>query len=73
LSDNEYKYSTALMFTYIKLCNHNKTKLNVIDLAFNLEYNCWENGVRQIDVINDMKNKNYKDEVIRIKKVDMKL
>ena len=60
------------MFTYIKLCNHNKIKLNVIDLAFNLEYNCWENGVRPIDVINDMKNKNYKDEVIRIKKVDMK-
>ena len=31
-SDNKYKYSTALMFAYINLCNHNKTKLNIDDL-----------------------------------------
>jgi len=71
-SDNKYKYSTALMFAYINSCNHNKTKLNVDDLAFNLEYNCWENSIRPIDVINDMKNKKYKDEVFRINHVDMK-
>jgi hypothetical protein len=66
-SDDKYKYSTALMFAYINLCNHHKTKLNVDNLKFNLEYNCWENNVRPIDVINNMKNKKYKDEVFRIK------
>ena len=39
-SDDKYKYSTALMFAYINLCNHDKTKLNVDNLKFNLEYNC---------------------------------
>lgn len=71
-SDNKYKYSTELMFAYINLCNHDKTKFNVHDLAFNLEYNCWENGVRPIDVMNDIKNKKYKDEVYRIKNANMK-
>lgn len=71
-SDNKYKYSTELMFAYINLCNHNKTRLNIDDLAFNLEYNCWENGLRPIDVMNDIKNKKYKEKVFKIKHVDMK-
>ena len=71
-SDEKYKYSNALMFAYINLHNHNKTKLKLDDLKFNLEYNCWENNVRPIDVINDMKNKKYKDEVFRIKNANMK-
>ena len=52
--------------------NHNKTKLNLDNLKFNLEYNCWENNVRPIDVIHDMKNKKYKDQVFRIKNADIK-
>jgi len=71
-SDNKYKYSTALMFAYINLCKPNKNKLNLDDLDFNLEYNSWENNVRPIDVLNDMKNKKYKDEVSRIKNADIK-
>jgi disulfide oxidoreductase YuzD len=71
-SDDKYKYSTALMFSYINLCKPNKTKLDLDDLHFNLEYNCWENNVRPIDVLNDMKNKKYKDEVSRIKTADIK-
>ena len=71
-SDDKYKYSTALMFAYINSCNHDKTKLNLDDLMFNLEYNCWENNVRPIDVLNNMKNKKYKDDVIRIKNANMK-
>ena len=71
-SDNKYKYSTALMFAYINLYKPNKNKLNLNDLSFNLEYNSWENNVRPIDVLNDMKNKKYKDEVSRIKNADIK-
>ena len=71
-SDNKYKYSTALMFDYINLYKPNKNKLNLNDLSFNLEYNSWENNVRPIDVVNDMKNKKYKDEVLRIKNADIK-
>lgn len=71
-SDNKYKYSTALMFAYINLFKPNKKKLNIDDLKFNLEYNCWENNVRPIDVLNDIKNKKYKNEVSRIKKANIK-
>ena len=71
-SDEKYKYSTALMFAYINLCKPKKEKLNLDDLKFNLEYNCWANNVRPIDVLNDMKNKKYKDEVARIKKANIK-
>lgn len=41
------------MFTYINLCKPNKTKLNLDDLKFNFEYNCWKNNVRPIIVINE--------------------
>ena len=71
-SDNKYKYSTALMFSYINLCKPNKNKLNLEELNFNLEYNSWENNVRPIDVLNDMKNKKYKDEVSRIRNANIK-
>ena len=71
-SDNKYKYSTALMFAYINLYKPNKNKLNLNDLSFNLEYNSWENNVRPIDVLNDMKNKKYKDEVSRIRNANIK-
>ena len=44
------------MFTYINLCNpNNKTKLKLDDLKFNLKYNCWENNICPIDVLNDIK------------------
>jgi len=71
-SDNKYKYSTAFMFAYINLYKPNKTKLKLDELKFNLEYNCWKNNVRPIDVINDMKNKKYKDEIVRIENADIK-
>ena len=71
-SDERYKYSIALMFAYINLCKPNKTKLNLDDLKFNLEYNSWKNNVRPIDVLNDMKNKKYKDEISRIKTANIK-
>jgi hypothetical protein len=72
-SDNKYKYSIELMFAYINLYNpNNKTKLNVDDLKFNLEYNCWENNVCPIDVLNDIKNKKYKNEIVRIKNANIK-
>jgi disulfide oxidoreductase YuzD len=71
-SDKKYKYSTALMFAYINLYKPNKHKLNLDDLKFNLEYNSWTNNVRPIDVLNDMKNKKYKDEVSRIKNANIK-
>ena len=51
-SDGKYKYSTGLMFAYINLCKPKKEKLNLDELRFNLEYNCWENNVRPIDVLN---------------------
>ena len=34
-SDDKYKYSTALMFAYINLCNPNTTKLKLNELDFN--------------------------------------
>lgn len=71
-SDDKYKYSISLMFSYINLCKPNKNKLNISDLSFNLEYNCWENNVRPIDVIKDLNNKKYKDEVERIKNANIK-
>jgi len=71
-SDDKYAYSTALMFAYINLCKPTKTKLKLDELKFNLEHNSWANNVRPIDVIEDMKNKKYKDEVQRIKKANTK-
>lgn len=47
-------------------------KLSIDDLKFNLEYNSWANHVRPIDVLNNMGNKKYKDEVSRIKNADIK-
>jgi disulfide oxidoreductase YuzD len=70
-SDDKYKYSTALMVAYLNLHNHTKSKLKLHELAFNLEHNYWENGVRPIDVMNDIKNKKYKDEVFRIENANM--
>ena len=46
-------------------------KLSIDDLKFNLEYNSWANNIRPIDVLQDMKNKKYKDEVSRIKNSDI--
>jgi hypothetical protein len=70
-SDDKYAYSTALMFAYINLCKPTKTKLKVDELRFNLDYNSWENNVRPVDVLDDMKNKKYKKEVDRIKNADL--
>jgi hypothetical protein len=69
-SDDNYKYSTALMFSYINLYKPKKTKMKISDLLFNLEFTCWENKIRPIDVIKDIKNKKYKKEVERINNVD---
>ncbi len=71
-TDNTYTYSIALMHAYIHLCNPRKTKLSVDDLKFNLDYTCWENNVRPIDVLTDIQNKKYTKEVARIKNADMK-
>ena len=67
-SDGKYKYSTALMFSYINIFKPKKVKLDINKLSKNLYYECWENNVRPIDVMNDIKNKKYEDEVKRIKK-----
>jgi disulfide oxidoreductase YuzD len=37
-----------------------------------LDYTCWENNVRPIDVLTDIQNKKYTKEVARIKNADMK-
>ena len=71
-SDGKYNYSTALMFSYINIFKPKKVKLDIKKLSFNLYYECWENNVRPIDVMNDIKNKKYEDEVKRIKKSDTK-
>lgn len=71
-SDGKYNYSTALMFSYINIFKPKKVKLDIKKLSFNLYYECWENNVRPIDVMNDIKNKKYADEVKRIKKSDTK-
>ena len=71
-SDNNYKYSTGLMFSYIKYCKPEKYKIDVNTLIFNLNYNCWDNNIKPYDVINDIKNVKYKEEVKRIKNCEMK-
>jgi hypothetical protein len=71
-SDDTYVYSTALMFAYINIFKPSTVSLSLDELQFNLELNVWANDVRPIDVVNDMKNKKYKDEVARIKKADIK-
>ena len=71
-SDGKYKYSISLMFSYINIFKPKKVKLDINKLSFNLYYECWENNVRPIDVMNDMKNKKYEDEVKRIKKSNTK-
>lgn len=72
-SDDKYKYSIEMMHAYINLCKpDNKIKLNLEDLKFNLEYNCWANFVCPIDVINDIKNKKYKDELFYINNANVK-
>ena len=71
-SDGKYKYSTALMFSYINIFKPKKVKLDINKLSKNLYYECWKNNARPIDVMNDMKNKKYEDEVKRIKKSNTK-
>jgi len=71
-SDERYIYSIGFMFAYINIYTPKKVKLNLDDLKFNLEYNSWANQVRPIDVLNDMNNKKYKQEALRIKNADTK-
>jgi hypothetical protein len=71
-SDDKYAYSIFMMFAYIKLYKPQTTKLNIDDLAFNLEYTNLKNNIRPIDIINDMNNKKYKDEIVRINNADIK-
>ena len=71
-SDEKYKYSVALMFAYINICKPQKTRLKIDELRFNLEYKCWCNNIKPIDVINDIKNKKYKNEVKRIQNANIK-
>jgi len=71
-SDERYMYSVALMFAYINIYKPKKVKLSIDDLKFKLEYDSWANQVRPIDVLNDMKNKKYKDDVSRIQNADIK-
>jgi hypothetical protein len=70
-SDDKYKYSIAMMFAYINMYKPKINKLNVNDLKFNLRYNSLKNNIRPIDIINDMKNKKYKDEIVRINNSDI--
>jgi disulfide oxidoreductase YuzD len=71
-SDDTYEYSIGWMIAYIRLYRPPTIKLRVEDLQFNLEYPCWDNQVRPIDVIHDIKNKKYREELIRIQHTDMK-
>ena len=53
------------MFAYINLCNpKNKIKLKLDNLAFNLEYYCWQNNVCPIDVLNNIKMNSYKLKIL---------
>jgi hypothetical protein len=70
-SDNKDVYSTAMMFAYINVFKPKITTVNVEELLFNLELNCWTNDVRPVDVLEDIKNARYKAEVVRIKKADL--
>jgi hypothetical protein len=59
------------MFAYINLFKPKKVNIPIDDVKFNLEYNSWENQVRPIDVLQDMKNKKYKHEVLRIQNIPL--
>jgi disulfide oxidoreductase YuzD len=71
-SDDKYAYSISMMFAYIQLYKPQKTKLNIDVLTFNLEYTNLNNNIRPIDILNDLKNKKYKDEIQRINNSDIK-
>ena len=55
-SDNTHIYSTALMFAYINVFKPKIIQLSLEELSFNLEFNCWANNVRPIDVIEDIRS-----------------
>ena len=71
-SDDTNKYSISLMFDYIKINKPTKIKLNITDLLFNLNWNSLSNNVKPIDILEDITNKKYKHEVVRIKRADIK-
>jgi len=71
-SDDTYNYSVPMMHAYTNLFKPKQTRLRIDDLKFNLEYNSWADGVRPIDVLNDIRNKKYKNEASRIKNADTK-
>ena len=71
-SDDKYEYSTALMFAYINLKKPEKIKLETSKLLFNLDLEFWDKNTKPSDVISCLKNKKYKDEVMRIKESDTK-
>lgn len=71
-SDDKYEYSIGLMFAYINLQKPKKIKLETSKLLFNLELNCWNNNTKPSDVILNIKDKKYKDEVKRIIDSDLR-
>ena len=69
-SDDTNKYSIKMMFDYIKINKPSKIKLNISELLFNLNWNSLKDNVKPIDILEDIKNKKYKNEVDRIKRAD---
>ena len=71
-SDDKYKYSIDMMFAYINIYKPKKTKIKIDDLKFNLQYNSLTNNICPNDMLNDMNNSKYKDEIVRINNSNIK-
>jgi len=76
-SENNNIYSVDMMFAYIHLFKPEIITINIKDILSNLDYKCWGDTSKKIyyspmDVINNIKNKKYADEVERITNADLK-
>ena len=75
-SDNNNIYSVDMMFAYINTYKPPSIFISVESLLINLEHKGWGDPKQNIyysafDVIENQKNKKYRDEIKRIEKANM--
>ena len=76
-SDNNKIYSVDMMFAYINIYKPKSIYIDIKHLLKTLEYKGWGNPKKNIyysplDVIKNLKNKKYKDEIKRIENANFK-
>lgn len=70
-------YSVDMMFAYVNIFKPTISEVKIVDYEKYLDYNIWgdvrvNNSFSPLDVIADLKNELYKNDIARIKKANLK-